>query len=64
MIKCTDRRKNWLSMNKTSYVDVNENRVSYQDLINKEPFIFLFMIIYEYSSLCDGLKPSSQRKII
>jgi hypothetical protein len=36
MIKCTDRRKNWLSMNKTSYVDVNENRVSYQDLINKE----------------------------
>ena len=64
-IKCTDRRKNWLSMyDKNVYIDTKENRVSYQDLINKE---LIHFSIYDNQrsipSLLDGLKPS-QRKIL
>jgi len=65
IVKCTDRRKNWLSnYDKTSYVNVNENRVSYQDLINKELIHFsIYDNLRSIPSLCDGLKPS-QRKIM
>lgn len=64
-MKCTDKRKAWLSKyDKNSYIDINENRVSYQDLINKE---LIHFSIYDNTrsipSLCDGLKPS-QRKIL
>lgn len=64
-IKCTDRRKKWLSnYDKNVYVDVKENRVSYQDLINKELIHFsIYDNLRSIPSLCDGLKPS-QRKIL
>ena len=64
-IKCTDKRKVWLSnYDKSSYVDVKENRVSYQDLINKELIHFsIYDNLRSIPSLCDGLKPS-QRKIV
>lgn len=65
VIKCTDRRKNWLgNYDKNLYVDVKENRVSYQDLINKELIHFsIYDNLRSIPSLCDGLKPS-QRKIL
>ena len=65
LIKCTDRRKNWLSKyDKNVYIDVKENRVSYQDLINKELVHFsIYDNLRSIPSLCDGLKPS-QRKIL
>jgi DNA topoisomerase-2 len=64
-VKCTDKRKAWLGeYDKSSYIDVSENRVSYQDLINKE---LIHFSIYDNTrsipNLCDGLKPS-QRKIL
>jgi DNA gyrase/topoisomerase IV subunit B len=64
-VKCSDRRKEWLSnYDRDSYVEMKESRVSYQDMINKE---LIHFSIYDNSrsipSLCDGLKPS-QRKIL
>jgi DNA topoisomerase II len=64
-LKCSDKRKKWLGgYDKNSYIQMNENRVSYQDLINKE---LIHFSIYDNTrsipSLCDGLKPS-QRKIL
>ena len=65
VIKCSDKRKNWLSnYDKNIYLDVKENRVSYQDLINKELIHFsIYDNLRSIPSLCDGLKPS-QRKIL
>lgn len=65
IIKCSDKRKNWLSnYDKHLYIDVNENRISYQDLINKELIHFsIYDNLRSIPSLCDGLKPS-QRKIL
>lgn len=65
LIKCTDKRKTWLSnYDKSIYIDVKENRVSYQDLINKELIHFsIYDNLRSIPSLCDGLKPS-QRKIL
>jgi DNA topoisomerase-2 len=65
IIKCSDKRKNWLSnYDKNIYLNVNENRVSYQDLINKELIHFsIYDNLRSIPSLCDGLKPS-QRKIL
>jgi DNA topoisomerase-2 len=65
LVKCSDKRKTWLSnYDKNSYIDTKENKVSYQDLINKE---LIHFSIYDNTrsipSLCDGLKPS-QRKIL
>ena len=64
-IKCSDRRKKWLSnYDKNLYIDVKENKVSYQDLINKELIHFsIYDNLRSIPSLCDGLKPS-QRKIL
>ena len=64
-IKCTDKRKNWLSnYDKNIYLDMNQKRVSYQDLINKELIHFsIYDNLRSIPSLCDGLKPS-QRKIL
>ena len=64
-IKCTDKRKAWLSKyNKDLYVDAKQNRVSYQDLINKELIHFsIYDNMRSIPSICDGLKPS-QRKIL
>lgn len=64
-VRCSDRRKNWLSnYDRNSYVEMKESSVSYQDMINKE---LIHFSIYDNSrsipSLCDGLKPS-QRKIL
>lgn len=63
--KCSDKRKDWLSTyDKDIFIKMDENRVSYQDLINKELIHF-----YTYDncrsipSLIDGFKPS-QRKIM
>jgi DNA gyrase/topoisomerase IV subunit B len=65
IIKCSDKRKTWLSnYNKNLYIDVKENRVSYQDLINKELIHFsIYDNLRSIPSICDGLKPS-QRKIL
>lgn len=64
-IKCTDKRKKWLSKyDKNVYIETNKNRVSYQDLINKELIHFsIYDNLRSIPSLCDGLKPS-QRKIL
>jgi DNA topoisomerase-2 len=64
-VKCTDKRKAWLSKyNKNLYVDAKQNRVSYQDLINKELIHFsIYDNMRSIPSICDGLKPS-QRKIL
>lgn len=65
LVKCTDRRKEWLNnYDKNIYIDVKENRVSYQDLINKELVHFsIYDNLRSIPSICDGLKPS-QRKIM
>ena len=65
VIKCTDKRKTWLSnYDKSIYINIKENRVSYQDLINKELIHFsIYDNLRSIPSLCDGLKPS-QRKIL
>jgi DNA topoisomerase-2 len=65
IVKCSDRRKEWLrDYNRNEYIDVKQNKVSYQDFINKELKHFS---IYDNQrsipSLCDGLKPST-RKIL
>lgn len=64
-LKCTDKRKKWLSRyDKDIYIGVDENKVSYQDLINKELIHFsIYDNLRSIPSLCDGLKPS-QRKIL
>lgn len=63
--KCSDKRKEWLSKyDKNSYIDVKENRTSYQDFISKELVHFsIYDNIRSIPSICDGLKPS-QRKIL
>lgn len=63
--KCSDLRKKWLSnYDKNIYVNMNEQKISYNDLINKE---LIHFSIYDNTrsipSICDGLKPS-QRKIM
>lgn len=65
IVKCSDKRKVWLSnYDKNIYLDMNQNRVSYQDLINKELIHFsIYDNLRSIPSLCDGLKPS-QRKIL
>jgi DNA gyrase/topoisomerase IV subunit B len=65
ILKCTDKRKKWLSKyDKDVYIGVDENKVSYQDLINKELIHFsIYDNLRSIPSLCDGLKPS-QRKIL
>ena len=65
LVKCSDKRKNWLSnYDKNIYLDMNQKRVSYQDLINKELIHFsIYDNLRSIPSLCDGLKPS-QRKIL
>ena len=65
ILKCTDRRKEWLSnYNKDIYIDVKTNKISYQDLINKELIHFsIYDNLRSIPSICDGLKPS-QRKIM
>lgn len=64
-VTCTDKRKQWLGKyDKNSYIDVKDNRVSYQDFIHKELIHFsIYDNLRSIPSLCDGLKPS-QRKII
>jgi DNA topoisomerase-2 len=64
-VKCSDKRKRWLgNYDKNIYLDVKENRVSYQDLIHKELIHFsIYDNLRSIPSLCDGLKPS-QRKIL
>lgn len=64
-VSCTDQRKEWLKhYNKDSFIQVDENRVSYQDLINKELIHFsVYDNMRSIPSICDGLKPS-QRKIL
>lgn len=64
-VKCSDKRKKWLGQyDKDSYIDVKENRISYQDLINKELIHFsIYDNMRSIPSICDGLKPS-QRKIL
>jgi DNA topoisomerase-2 len=62
---CSDKRKEWLKgYDRNSYIEVEQGRVSYSELINKE---LIHFSIYDNTrsipSLCDGLKPS-QRKIL
>jgi DNA topoisomerase-2 len=65
VVKCSDKRKKWLSnYDKNTYIDVKENKISYDDLINKELIHFsIYDNLRSIPSLCDGLKPS-QRKIL
>jgi len=64
-MKCSDKRKRWLGQyDRDSYIDIKENRISYQDLINKELIHFsIYDNMRSIPSICDGLKPS-QRKIL
>lgn len=64
-LKCSDKRKRWLGQyDKDSYINIKENRISYQDLINKELIHFsIYDNMRSIPSICDGLKPS-QRKIL
>lgn len=64
-MKCSDKRKKWLSeYNKDVYVNVNDNKVSFNDLIQKELIHFsIYDNLRSIPQLCDGLKPS-QRKIL
>jgi DNA topoisomerase-2 len=64
-LKCSDKRKEWLSHYKRDvYVDNSQSEVSFSDFINKE---LIHFSIYDNSRsiphICDGLKPS-QRKIL
>jgi DNA gyrase/topoisomerase IV subunit B len=65
IIKCSDKRKAWLGQyNRGLYIDTKQNKVSYQDLINKELIHFsIYDNLRSIPSICDGLKPS-QRKIL
>jgi DNA topoisomerase-2 len=65
ILKCSDKRKAWLGQyDKNLYVDAKQNKVSYQDLINKELIHFsIYDNLRSIPSICDGLKPS-QRKIL
>lgn len=64
-LKCSDKRKKWLgSYDKDSYIENCENKISYQDFINKDLIHFsIYDNLRSIPSLCDGLKPS-QRKIL
>lgn len=64
-IKCSDRRKEWLSnYDRDIYIDASINKVSYQELIHKELIHFsIYDNLRSIPSICDGLKPS-QRKIL
>ena len=64
-VKCTDKRKTWLSKyDKDIYLDVKENNVSFQDFIHKDLIHFsIYDNLRSIPCLCDGLKPS-QRKIL
>lgn len=65
LVKCSDKRKEWLSnYDKNSYIDMKHTKISFQELINKELIHFsIYDNIRSIPSLCDGLKPS-QRKIL
>jgi DNA topoisomerase-2 len=65
IMKCTDKRKKWLSKyNKDSYIDTKNKKISYQDFINKDLIHFsIYDNLRSIPSFCDGLKPS-QRKIL
>ena len=64
LVKCSDKRKEWLShYDRNVYINNEERNVCYSDFINKG---LIHFSIYDNSRsiphLCDGLKPS-QRKI-
>lgn len=65
LVKFTDKRKEWLrNYDKNSYIDMNQSKVSLQELINKQ--LIHFSVgdnARSIPSICDGLKPS-QRKIL
>jgi DNA gyrase/topoisomerase IV subunit B len=65
IVKCSDKRKEWLShYDRNSYINNEERNVCFADFINKG---LIHFSIYDNSRsiphLCDGLKPS-QRKIL
>jgi DNA gyrase/topoisomerase IV subunit B len=64
-VKCSDLRKEWLSgYDKNSTIQLKQNRISYEEFINKELIHFsVYDNLRSIPSLCDGLKPS-QRKIL
>ncbi len=64
-VKCSDLRKEWLShYDKNSSIDLKQNRISYEEFINKELIHFsVYDNLRSIPSICDGLKPS-QRKIL
>jgi len=65
ILKCSDKRKRWLSQyDKNSYIDAKQKRVSYKDLVHKQLVHFsIYDNLRSIPSICDGLKPS-QRKIL
>lgn len=64
-VKCSDLRKEWLSnYDKNSSIDLKQNKISYEEFINKELIHFsVYDNLRSIPSLCDGFKPS-QRKIL
>lgn len=63
LVKCSDQRKLWLkNYDRNSYIDYNQNKVSYQDSINKELIHFsIYDNMRSIPSICDGLKPSTRK---
>lgn len=64
-IKCSDRRKAWLSnYNRNEFLDIKQSKIPYADLINKGLIHFsIYDNVRSIPHLIDGLKPS-QRKIL
>ena len=64
-VKCSDRRKVWLSnYDRNDYLDIKQSKIPYADLINKGLIHFsIYDNVRSIPHLIDGLKPS-QRKIL
>lgn len=65
VVKCSDKRKAWLSQyDRNSYLDMKTRKISFNEFIHKGLIHFsIYDNVRSIPSICDGLKPS-QRKIL